>query len=636
MTAVDYLAAHGLLLALGASLLLAAGCAATLLWRAPIERRRLGVVTSVGLLAYLAVALVPLPRWSWPRLHTEPAATPALAMLPPPLHRSAPLPAAPLPHDAANARPATAPAALAAPPAAGLAIDQLLATVFLAGAVAVALWLLCGYGRLRRLLRQSRPAPAWLSQGAGVPVRVTDRAARPFCTGALWPVVVLPRDLAVPARAATARAVLAHELAHVRAGDCRAQLLLALLLPLLFWQPLFWWLRAQVRFCSELLADDRAAQQLSASGYARELLEVVAAGHARMAPAGALSIFHRPSEFYRRIQMLLGREVALSHVVSLRHRFASAASVLTMVAVTAGFCGVARAQEPENAGALRAEAAQLRQMVRELKAEVGKLQQRLQVQGTPVEFRRFDAAADPAAEPAADPVADPAEAKAAGVPVLQEIPLIAHFFQNQRRDYTVRDGDSLQSIARRELGTAAAASSIVECNPGLDPRRLRPGQKLALPVAPGTDPVAAPPAQGGAADPFSSQPIAPEVADAAAPMGHGGHSIADRSLSDLLNVVTRCIELRGDVEIAEAERARLSQLVEQNLSDRQSLQVATIKLRTLVQQRNVAEQLLRGELAGAQAELQRLQQMQQAGLLPAGDGRIAPVENFVKVLLGAF
>ncbi|MCL5770612.1 MAG: LysM peptidoglycan-binding domain-containing protein [Planctomycetes bacterium] len=47
--------------------------------------------------------------------------------------------------------------------------------------------------------------------------------------------------------------------------------------------------------------------------------------------------------------------------------------------------------------------------------------------------------------------------------------------------YIVRRGDTLNAIARRYCGSASATAAIERLNPGLNPRRLRIGQRLRLP-----------------------------------------------------------------------------------------------------------------------------------------------------------
>lgn len=59
-------------------------------------------------------------------------------------------------------------------------------------------------------------------------------------------------------------------------------------------------------------------------------------------------------------------------------------------------------------------------------------------------------------------------------------------------DYTVKAGDTLESIALSQLGSKTAWKKIVDANPGLDARKLRIGQKLRIPgktAAPAADPL---------------------------------------------------------------------------------------------------------------------------------------------------
>jgi nucleoid-associated protein YgaU len=50
-----------------------------------------------------------------------------------------------------------------------------------------------------------------------------------------------------------------------------------------------------------------------------------------------------------------------------------------------------------------------------------------------------------------------------------------------QRTYTVKEGDTLTDISRRELGTAARANEIAELNGLSDPGRIKLGQVLKLP-----------------------------------------------------------------------------------------------------------------------------------------------------------
>jgi serine-type D-Ala-D-Ala carboxypeptidase/endopeptidase (penicillin-binding protein 4) len=91
---------------------------------------------------------------------------------------------------------------------------------------------------------------------------------------------------------------------------------------------------------------------------------------------------------------------------------------------------------------------------------------------------------EPAAAEAAPGAGQPA-APGAGQPAAREQGRPAAAQQEQRgtggeaaRRYTIRSGDTLDGIARRHNTTVAA---LQRANPGVDPRRLRPGRTLNLP-----------------------------------------------------------------------------------------------------------------------------------------------------------
>lgn len=56
------------------------------------------------------------------------------------------------------------------------------------------------------------------------------------------------------------------------------------------------------------------------------------------------------------------------------------------------------------------------------------------------------------------------------------------------REYVVRDGDTIERIAERELGSRSRASLILRANPLLDPTRLRPGRTIRVPTFTTVDP----------------------------------------------------------------------------------------------------------------------------------------------------
>ncbi|MCI0585473.1 MAG: LysM peptidoglycan-binding domain-containing protein, partial [Planctomycetes bacterium] len=50
------------------------------------------------------------------------------------------------------------------------------------------------------------------------------------------------------------------------------------------------------------------------------------------------------------------------------------------------------------------------------------------------------------------------------------------------REVEVRSGDTVIDISRRELGDPNLYHRILKANPGLDPKRLRVGQKVRIPL----------------------------------------------------------------------------------------------------------------------------------------------------------
>ncbi|MBL8753681.1 MAG: hypothetical protein JNK15_10300, partial [Planctomycetes bacterium] len=246
LEAVDAIAVHFGVLVLGVTIVLAVGCVAVTFARRSGERRRLGGLCAGAVALYLAVAVVPLPRWAPDAVEPAPrtvaaaserierllAATADLVAVPDPADRVA-TPSSPDPTIAA-AVPAPVPAVpapivAAAPwPWARLAVGS-----WLVLAAAMALRACVGFARLFRLLRASRPVAdaelAGVEVPRGVRVRGVERAVRPFCAWCGRSVVVVPVSLLAPECRSQLRSVLRHELAHVRAGDPALQLLLTAL-----------------------------------------------------------------------------------------------------------------------------------------------------------------------------------------------------------------------------------------------------------------------------------------------------------------------------------------------------------------------------------------------------------------------
>ncbi|HEX8274177.1 MAG TPA: M56 family metallopeptidase [Longimicrobiaceae bacterium] len=333
----------------GSVLLLAAGAAALLLRRASAAARHLVWATAfAGLLALpvlpaLVPALeVPLPRAAHVLLDALELEAPELPELeipftvevaadPDPDPLPDPDPDLDLLSEASGAaldasRTAAAEAAAAGTPVEvhrgefSLGWAPVLLAAWAAGAAALLLSLLVGVLRTRgedaRAQRVLDGPPAELLERlraeAGVRRPVTllrgDASAMPATWGVLRPRILLPAG-AERWPADRLRAVLLHELAHVRRCD-RAVLLAAEAACALYWfNPLAWAAAHRLRAESEHACDDQVLRAGSRpSDYAGHLLEVARTLRApRSAPAGAIAMA-RPAQLRGRLLAVLAEE----------------------------------------------------------------------------------------------------------------------------------------------------------------------------------------------------------------------------------------------------------------------------------------------------------------------------------------
>ena len=103
----------------------------------------------------------------------------------------------------------------------------------------------------------------------------SDRISIPVTFGLLRPYVVLPAAWRTWQRRRL-RAVIVHEMAHVKRGDYGVGLVAALLKAIWWWHPASWIIGARLSLTAELACDARASARIGPAVYAQELLAVAA------------------------------------------------------------------------------------------------------------------------------------------------------------------------------------------------------------------------------------------------------------------------------------------------------------------------------------------------------------------------
>lgn len=180
-------------------------------------------------------------------------------------------------------------------------------------------WLMARWRRITREVQRATPAPAWLnglfdeakgSSGVRRPVclRVTNHAMSPAVCGLFLPVILLPQSLLEKLPPIQLRAVLLHELAHLRRGDVWVNCAQALVQIFYWWHPLLWPANARIRRGREEAVDDAVMLALrdDAEVYAPTLLEVAKLAFQRpLASLGLVGILESRSALRQRIERLV-------------------------------------------------------------------------------------------------------------------------------------------------------------------------------------------------------------------------------------------------------------------------------------------------------------------------------------------
>lgn len=206
-----------------------------------------------------------------------------------------------------------------------------------AGALISLLKMARGWVHVRTALRLSTAAPGLISACArdvaqrldvrrAVALRVLPGLGSPFLTGMTHPVIVLSERAAVENDVLQIRAVLAHELAHVKSCDTFWMASASFLSALLWFHPLQWGLRAAHGTACEEVCDAVAADLVGgAEPYAHALAKEALAVHfAAVAPGGvpmlgSSEIMHRLRRLRQgiRANALAGHWVAVASVAGI-------------------------------------------------------------------------------------------------------------------------------------------------------------------------------------------------------------------------------------------------------------------------------------------------------------------------------
>ena len=212
----------------------------------------------------------------------------------------------------------------AATPAADWQVVALaLVSLWMLGAIGAAICTFRRIWRLRRALKRSAPPAASFAGELAVLCRLL-RVRLPntrVCAGLPCPMVIaLPRAtllwpaglenrLDEPGR----RAVLIHELAHLKRRDHLSAWLEVAVVCLWWWHPIVWWARRELRQYTELACDAWVVTQLPAdrSCYAKALVDVcefISLAKPAAAPAVGMARGNRRS-FERRLHMILRQRI---------------------------------------------------------------------------------------------------------------------------------------------------------------------------------------------------------------------------------------------------------------------------------------------------------------------------------------
>ena len=211
--------------------------------------------------------------------------------------------------------------------------QQLLLQLALAVSVCFGVWILLTRLAVSFMCLRSKPAPIWIGEMyKGIEKRrdarvlICPRNVRPMSFGVFRPTIVLPKNLDDRAKTRIVRHVLLHEQAHVDRRDAIGNSVLVFALPLLWFHPLYWFLRYIIDESREMIADDVAAGQSEKHAYMNDLIELLRESSSGAKVSGAIGVFGLRHPFSRRMSALLERGESLQS----KMRFSKSLSLCLM------------------------------------------------------------------------------------------------------------------------------------------------------------------------------------------------------------------------------------------------------------------------------------------------------------------
>lgn len=257
--------------------------------------------------------------------------------------------------------PAPGSAVLSAPPRRALPLTAWVALVWLAGAVIVFVGILAGVARTWYLAGRSRPltsgrlaeAVARLSAELGIERRVAvlscESRCMPMTWGTSWPFILLPAE-AERWSDGLLRAVLLHELAHVKRLDYLTQLIARVACALHWFNPLAWMAARRLRVERELACDDLVLRSGSrATDYASHLLDIALTLRPRPFTMLATVPMARRSQLSGRVRAVLDSRRRRGALTARAASLMSVSAALVALPIAAAAPGPSATVGPEGA-----------------------------------------------------------------------------------------------------------------------------------------------------------------------------------------------------------------------------------------------------------------------------------------------